>query len=291
MKPFLKWAGGKRQLLPYIKEFINKKNIGDGKYYEPFLGGGSIFFDLGHKNSIINDYNKEIINTYKVIKKFPEKLIAALKVHAINHSKDYFYQIRALDRDIENYNKMDDVLKAARTIYLNRTCYNGLYRVNHSGFFNTPIGKYVNPLICDEDNIREISKFLNQNKIKITSLDFEIAVESAQKGDWIYFDPPYDYEDGAGFVNYVKEGFNHDDLTRLKKVCDQLIEKGCSVLISNNDTFFVRTLFTSNPNYEIVYETKTIKANRNITSKKERKKVEEVLIYGRKEYSAISSSK
>lgn len=291
MKPFLKWAGGKRQLLPYIKEFINKENIGDGKYYEPFLGGGSIFFDLGHKNSIINDYNNEIINTYKVIKKFPNKLIDALKVHATNHSKDYFYQIRALDRDIENYNKMDDVSKAARTIYLNRTCYNGLYRVNQSGFFNTPIGNYVNPLICDEDNIREISKFLNQNKIKITSLDFEKAVESAKKGDWIYFDPPYDYEDGAGFVNYVKEGFNHDDLTRLKKVCDRLIEKGCSVLISNNDTLFVRTLFTSNPNYEIVYETKTIKANRNITSKKERKKVEEVLIYGRKEYSAISSSK
>ncbi len=282
MKPFLKWAGGKRQLLPYIKEFINQNNIGDGKYYEPFLGGGSIFFDLSHKKSFINDYNKEIINTYKVIKKNPNKLILKLKIHASNHSKEYFYQIRALDRDVENYKKMDDVDKAARTIYLNRTCYNGLYRVNKNGFFNTPIGKYVNPLICDEENIREISTFLNENNIQITSYDFEKAVESAEKNDWIYFDPPYDYEYGGGFVNYVKEGFNHDDLIRLKNLCDHLISKGCNVLISNNDTSFVRSLFVSNDNYEIVYETKTIKANRNITSKKERKKVDEVLIYGRK---------
>ena len=281
MKPFLKWAGGKRQLLPYIKEFINKENIGDGTYYEPFLGGGSIFFDLSYKTCVINDFNEEIINTYKVIKKSPKKLIDELKVHTKNHCKEYYYQVRALDRDLEKFNAMSNIEKAARTIYLNRTCYNGLYRVNRNGFFNTPMGRYVNPLICDEENIMEISKFLNDNDIKISSLDFEKAVATAKTGDWIYFDPPYDYEDG-GFVNYVKEGFGHKELERLKKLCDCLISRGCNVLISNNDTKFVRELFSSNSNYEIVYETKTIKANRNITSKKERKKVDEVLIYGRK---------
>ena len=188
--------------------------------------------------------------------------------------------MRAIDRE-EQYKKMNSIDRAARTIYLNKTCYNGLYRVNKNGFFNTPIGRYANPLICDENNINEVSNYLKNNNIKITSFDFEKSVSSAKAGDWIYFDPPYDYE-RTGFVNYVKEGFSHDDLIRMKLLCDKLISKGCYVLISNNDTAFVRNLFTSNKNYEIVYSTKTIKANRNINSKKERKKVDEVLIYGRK---------
>lgn len=280
MKPFLKWAGGKRQLISYIQEFINKNNITNCTYYEPFIGGGSVFFELGHNKCVINDLNAEIINVYKVIKSNPEELIKKLKIHAQNHSKDYFYAVRAIDRE-EQYKKMNSIDRAARTIYLNKTCYNGLYRVNKNGFFNTPIGRYANPLICDENNINEVSNYLKNNNIKITSFDFEKSVSSAKAGDWIYFDPPYDYE-RTGFVNYVKEGFSHDDLIRMKLLCDKLISKGCYVLISNNDTAFVRNLFTSNKNYEIVYSTKTIKANRNINSKKERKKVDEVLIYGRK---------
>lgn len=281
MKPFLKWAGGKRQLIPYIKEFVTNDKIGDNRYFEPFLGGGSVFFELKHNYCIINDLNSEIINAYMVIKDNVNDLITKLKEHASRHCKDYYYYIRSLDRDPYLYGSMTDVEKAARTIYLNRTCYNGLYRVNKNGYFNTPIGRYVNPLICDENNLIEISNYLNTNKIKILSEDFVETTKTAKAGDWVYFDPPYDYEI-SGFVNYVKEGFTHDDLIRLKKTCDRLISNGCFVLISNNDTKFVRELFNESDNYEIVYSTKTIKANRNINSKKERKKVDEVLIYGRK---------
>lgn len=292
MKPFLKWAGGKRQLLPYIKKYINKKKIGKHKYYEPFLGGGSIFFDLAHENSSINDLNEEIINCYNVIKENPDELVELLKLHAEAHCKEYYYKIRSLDRE-EDYKFMDNITKAARTIYLNRTCFNGLYRVNKNGFFNTPIGRYVNPLICDEENINEISYFLNNNDVTIMSKSFEFAVEKCEKGDWIYFDPPYDYEN-SGFVGYVKEGFSHEDLVKLKEVCDELVKKGCYVLVSNNDTEFVRQTFNSS-DYEIIYSTKTIKANRNINSKaSKRKKVDEVLIYGhkrKKQKNSISSSK
>ncbi len=279
MKPFLKWAGGKRQLLPYIKEFVNQDALKDVTFYEPFIGGGSVFFHLEHKSCVINDLNTELINCYKIIKESPYELISLLKEHQENHCSDYYYEIRALDQS-ERFSVMSDVEKAARTIYLNRTCYNGLYRVNKKGYFNTPIGRYVNPLICDEENIIKISTFLNENNVKICSMDFEKCVQDAQKGDWIYFDPPYDYEI-SGFVGYVKEGFNHDDLKRLKTTCDKLIEKGCFILVSNNDTRYVRELFTSDK-YEVVYSTKVIKANRNINSKgANRNKVDEVLIYGR----------
>lgn len=290
MRPFLKWAGGKRQLLPYIKEYINEDALNGVKFYEPFIGGGSLFFHLQHGNSVINDFNAEIVNCYKVIKTAPKKLIKQLKVHQENHCKEYFYKIRSMDRTGEIDN-MTNVEKAARTIYLNRTCYNGLYRVNLVGQFNTPIGRYANPLICDEENILEISNFLKENKTTIRCCDFAEAVKDAKEGDWVYFDPPYDYE-GGGFVGYVKEGFSHADLERLKDTCDELISKGCQVLVSNNDTKFVRKTFSSD-NYEIVYETKVIKANRNINSKRsKRKKVDEVLIHGRPvKKISISSSK
>lgn len=279
MKAFLKWAGGKRQLLPYIKNYINEEALNGVKFYEPFIGGGSLFFHLEHGDCVINDCNGEIVNCYKVIKKSPRKLIEQLRLHQEKHSKDYFYRIRSLDRNGE-LEKLSNIEKAARTIYLNKTCYNGLYRVNRQGQFNTPIGRYVNPLICDEENILEISSFLKNNRVLIRCCDFAEAVEDARVGDWIYFDPPYDYE-SSGFVGYVKEGFSHADLERLKLTCDTLIERGCQVLLSNNDTQFVRETFNSD-NYEIVYETKIIKANRNINSKaSKRKKVDEVLIHGK----------
>lgn len=281
MRPFLKWAGGKRQILPYIKKYINKDSIKGHRYFEPFSGGASVFFDLEHSNCVINDLNVEIINCYFVIKNNPEELICKLKEYKDKHSKDFYYYVRNMDRS-NDFVLKDNVEKAARTIYLNRTCFNGLYRVNSQGFFNTPIGSYVNPTICDEENIRGISRFLNKNNVKITSLDFSNAVKYARNGDWIYFDPPYDYQETHGFVNYVKEGFNHDDLIRLKKVSDRLIKKGCNVLISNNDTLFVRELF-SGEYYDIVYSTEIVKANRNINrNASNRKKVDEVLIYGRK---------
>lgn len=279
MRPFLKWAGGKRLLLPHIYEFIDREIIDKKCFYEPFVGGGSVFLNLNPNKCVINDLNEELINVYRVIKDNPFELIELLKEHKELHNKEYYYMVRAYDRDEEKYKQMSNIEKAARTIYLNKTCYNGLYRVNRNGYFNTPVGRYVNPLICDEENILEVSSYLNKNKIKITSVDFEKAVKNARNGDFVYFDPPYDYET-SGFVGYVKEGFNRDDLRRLKITCDSLIKRGCKVLISNNDTTFVRELFEEE-NYEIIYRTKTIKANRNINSKKTRNKVDEVLIYGK----------
>ena len=281
MRPFLKWAGGKRQILSHIKQFINNDVMNDNsKYYEPFVGGGSLFFDLARDNSIINDFNSEIINVYKVIKDHPTGLIRMLKTHQKNDSIDYYYIVRNMDKD-PKFKKMGNVKKAARTIYLNKTCFNGLFRVNRDGYFNTPRGNYTNPLICDEENIREISAFLNGNNIQILNCDFEESCPDAGEGDFVYLDPPYDYEDESGFVSYNAQGFTRDDLTRMKLFCDRLIERGCVVLISNNDTTYVRELFDDD-NYRIVYEINQVDANRNINSsgKKRSNKVKEVLIYG-----------
>ena len=284
MKPVLKWAGGKRQLIDVISTYINEETIGDGTYYEPFFGGGFVFFHLQPKKAVINDFNKEIVNVYKTIKNHPRQLIALLQEHTQNNTVDYFYQIRALDRE-EEYTRrgfFTNAQKAARTIYLNKTCFNGLYRVNSKGQFNVPYAYYNRPTICDEENILEISEFLKEAEIKIRCCDFEKAVSDAQAGDYIYFDPPYDYEKEDGFVGYVKEGFTHDDLLRLKKVCDELINRGCKVLISNNDTTFVRETFRGD-NFRIVYETKEISANRSINCKgNKRKNARELLIYGRR---------
>jgi len=279
MKPFLKWAGGKRQLLEVLLQYTN--NIGEGRYFEPFIGGGSLFFALHRNDAVINDYNPEIINAYNVIKESPEELIELLKEHANNNSSEYFYRLREIDR-MDSFSNLSSVEKAARTIYLNRTCYNGLYRVNSKGFFNVPFGRYKNPLICDEENILEISDYFNESSVSIRNLDFEEAVADAGDGDYIYFDPPYDYEDGKGFVGYVKEGFDHESLLRLKRVCDELISRNCKVLISNNDTDFVRNTFNDD-NFEIVYETVPLQTKRSINSKgTERNSGREVLIYGRR---------
>lgn len=281
MRPFLKWAGGKRQILSHIKQYINNEVMSEhATYYEPFIGGGSVFFDLARDNCVINDFNAEIVNVYKVIKEHPTGLIRMLKVHQKNDSKNYFYLIRNMDKD-PKFTKMGNVKKAARTIYLNKTCFNGLFRVNREGYFNTPRGKYINPLICDEKNILEISKFLNEKNIQILNCDFEEACPNAGVGDYVYLDPPYDYEDESGFVSYNAQGFTRLDLVRMKDFCDRLIENGCIVLISNNDTSFIRQLFACD-NYQIVYEINQVDANRNINSSagKRANKVKEVLIYG-----------
>lgn len=280
MKPFLKWAGGKRQLLEVLLRYTN--NINNGRYYEPFLGGGSLFFTLQKEHSIINDFNPEIINAYLVIRDNPDELIEQLRIHEHNNTSEYFYLIRSLDRN-EDFSNLPAVERAARTIYLNRTCYNGLYRVNSNGFFNVPFGRYVHPLICDEENLREISLFLSNSDVTIRNQDFAESVQDAQEGDYIYFDPPYDYEDGKGFVGYNKEGFSHEDLQRLRTICDNLLERGCQVLISNNDTSFVRATFKDDENFEFIYETIPLTTKRSINSNGAgRNTGREVLIYGRR---------
>lgn len=269
MKAILKWPGGKRQLLNEIKKYI-PKNI--NTYYEPFIGGGAVFFDLMFDNAYMNDVNWELVNVYKQIKNHSKKLIQLLENHKQNHNKKYYYSIRKLDRN-ENYQDLSHIEKAARFIYLNKTCYNGLYRVNSKGQFNVPMGKYKNPNICDKELILKMSQYLKENHIQIKNMDFEKFLKYVQKGDFVYLDPPYDpLSDTANFTSYSKAGFNKKDQVRLKKVCDILNEKGVHFLMSNSNTSFINELYK---NYKIV----KVKARRNINSKgNSRGEIFEVLI-------------
>lgn len=295
MKPFVKWAGGKRQIIQRILPYIDEHLDNNSRYFEPFVGGGSVFLRLHRKNCVINDLNKELINCYRVIKTQYLKLIAELKVHEKFHYRDrnYYYLVRRMDRDEKMYSSMDNVQKAARTIYLNKTCYNGLYRVNQQGFFNTPKGRYKRPNIVDESNLKELYFFLRSNNISIRNTSFDKAIKDVKEGDFVYFDPPYDYE-GKGFTGYVKEGFTYNDLELLKVKCDELIKRGAKVLISNNATDRVLKLFNDD-HYEIwilnngqeakrIYKHETFEVRRTINSSSNGDNIaKEVLIYGYRE--------
>lgn len=265
--PFLKWVGGKRQLMPAIKELIPKNYT---NYYEPFIGGGAVLFDLQPKNAVINDFNEELINVYQTIKENPEELISDLKTH--KNESDYFYDLRALDRE-DNFENLSNIKKASRVIYLNKTCYNGLYRVNNSGEFNSPFGRYKNPNIVNETTIRAVSKYLNTNKITILNGDFEDALKGIKKGSFVYFDPPYHpVSASSNFTGYVQGGFDMYEQVRLRDLCNKLNEKGINFLLSNSATQFIEDLYKD---YKISY----VKANRSINSNaKKRGEIDEVLI-------------
>ena len=285
MDPILKWAGGKRQLLKKLLMNVNKDSLHDHTYFEPFVGGGALFLHLSPTKAVINDINSELIGMYQTIKEDPQGLITELKSFKNNYPEN-FEDIRSLDRK-KDFVKTSATKRAARFIYLNKTCYNGLYRVNSQGYFNVPMGKYKNPNIVDENRILGLSEYLNQSSVQMLNVDFEEAVSGAVSEDFVYFDPPYDYEEGNGFTTYSADGFTHGDLERLKSVCDKLIEKGCIVMVSNNDTSFVNELFTGDL-YTIVH----ISANRFINCDgKERKNAKEVIINGRKQSNTISSSR
>ena len=265
--PFLKWVGGKRQLMPAIKELIPKNYT---NYYEPFIGGGAVLFDLQPKNAVINDFNEELINVYQTIKENPEELISNLKTH--KNESDYFYDLRALDRE-DSFENLSNIKKASRVIYLNKTCYNGLYRVNNSGEFNSPFGRYKNPNIVNETTIRAVSKYLNTNKITILNGDFEEALKGIKKGSFVYFDPPYHpVSASSNFTGYVQGGFDMYEQVRLRDLCNKLNEKGINFLLSNSATLFIEDLYKD---YKISY----VKANRSINSNaKKRGEIDEVLI-------------
>jgi len=290
MKPFVKWAGGKRQILSKITKFIDEaieeNGLQDYTYIEPFLGGGAVFFSVHPQNAIINDLNTDLMNAYSVIKSPAYiELINKLKEHEINYREnadDYYYATRMQDRS-DDFKHRSDVERAARMIFLNRTCYNGLYRVNNNGYFNTPMGRYRNPLICDEQNITEIHNFLcnTRNNITILNGSYEYAFDKANDGDIIYVDPPYDYEDDDGFTKYQMSGFSFDDFKKLKAVCDQAIDRGATVIISNNSTDKVLELFKEDSKYNIFYDYEEFKTLRTINCKaSERRTGKEVIIVG-----------
>ena len=292
MKPFVKWAGGKRQILSRIKNYLpteddSEKNI-DYTYIEPFLGGGAVFFDLQlkPKKAIINDLNEDLINAYRVIKseKYKE-LIEKLddyKKRYTNEDKDeLYYEVRMMDREDDWPDEYSDVDKAARMIFLNKTCYNGLYRVNSKGQFNTPVGRYNNPLICDSKNIEEVHNYLNSFKIEIMSESYEKAIEKADCNTYIYVDPPYDYEDDDGFTKYQMNGFTFEEFKKLKHCCDKAIDKGATIVISNNATEKVKKLFEEDNNYSIYYDKNEFSTLRSINSDGANRRIgKEIIIVG-----------
>lgn len=265
IKPIVKWAGGKRQLLHEIIPLI-PNNI--STYVEPFVGGGAVLFKLQPKNAIINDINEELINLYQVIKDSPRELIRELEYHKANDSKEYFYSIRGMDRE-EDFKLMDSVLKAARTIYLNKTCFNGLYRVNSKGYFNVPYANNKNPLIVDRETIFSLSEFFNKHNIQMTSGSYNKVHADLSSDSFVYLDPPY----YSAFASYSKDGFSDDEHKKLKAECDKLNEKGIKFLLSNSDYEFIRELYKD-------YNIKTVQAKRTINCKGNRRgKVNEILIY------------
>lgn len=268
--PILKWVGGKRQLLDSIMPLVNKNC---STYVEPFIGGGAVFFELQPKKAIINDYNEELINVYLTIRDYPEELISALEQHKLNSSEDYYYTIRALDRDPE-YEQLSCIERAARIIYLNKTCYNGLYRVNSAGQFNSPYGKYKNPNIVNATTIKAMSKYLKNNNIDIRQGDYKAVLKGLRKGAFVYLDPPYmPISSSSSFTGYTEGGFSYQQQVELKLECDKLREKGISFLQSNSDCPEIRELYKD---YQII----TVQAKRNINSNaSKRGEINEVLIY------------
>lgn len=266
--PVVKWVGGKRQLLKDITQYIPQAY---STYYEPFLGGGAVLFDLQPAKAVVNDINEELINVYETIRDDVEGLIADLKKH--QNEAEYFYMIREKDRDREKYNQLSKVERASRIIYLNKTCYNGLFRVNRHGEFNTPFGRYKNPNIVNEDTLRAVSVYFNKANITFRCGDFEDAVKGVRKGSFVYFDPPYDpVSESANFTGYDKGGFNRDEQIRLKKLCDKLNERGVKFLLSNSATDFILDLYKD-------YDIKIVQAKRAINSKGDKRgEVNEVLV-------------
>jgi DNA adenine methylase len=268
MAPFVKWVGGKRQLIPEIQKYFPERIT--GKYYEPFVGGGAVLFCLQPSRAVINDLNTELINLYKVVRDNVDELIEDLKKH--KNEEDYYYRLRELDRTTE-FDKLSSVEKASRIHYLNKTCYNGLYRVNNLGEFNSPFGKYANPNIVNEINFKAVSAFLVNKGVEITNVDYAESVKFAKRGDFVYFDPPYEpLSDSSNFTGYTKGGFSKEEQQRLKLTCDDLHKKEVNFLLSNSNTSFIRKLFEG-------YIIKIVRAKRRINSIADKRgEVEEVLI-------------
>jgi DNA adenine methylase len=266
-RPFLKWAGGKTQLADELVENLPPYYCG---YHEPFVGGGALFFRLYRDGKIhrasISDINKELVDAYFAIRDCVEEIVELLASYP--HEKEFYYNLRSQDPW-----KMNLPARAARTIYLNKTGYNGLYRVNRQGKFNVPFGRYKSPNYCDQDNLRAVSKALR--KVEIACVPFEKVLDRAQPGDLVYFDPPYvPLSETSNFTGYQPNGFSLDDQRRLHDVCMELTEQNVSVMLSNSDTDFVQRLYAA-PCFSV----SEVQANRAINSNaRKRGKLTELVI-------------
>jgi DNA adenine methylase len=260
-QPFLKWAGGKGQLLDQYEPYFPQEPMRG--YYEPFVGSGAVFFHLRGRGLFETHYlsetNVELLNCYRVVRDRLEDLIKLLAEHKAHHSHDYYYAIRNRDRD-PMWSHASTVERAARMIYLNKACYNGLWRVNQQGFFNVPIGRYKNPDIVNEDRLRSASRTLQGVELAVE--DFEMVIRRAGRGDFVYFDPPYyPLSDTANFTSYSQDDFGQYEHRKLALVFEELDRRGVRVMLSNSDTPFVRDLYRN-------YRMETVTARRAINSAK-----------------------
>lgn len=272
-KPFVKWVGGKRQLLQQFRDMDLYPPFGfnpkTATYFEPFAGGGAMFFDLLPKKAVLSDMNLELVKTYNVIKNDVNALIKKLKEHQKKNNKEYFLKIRAQD-----VGKLSDVNIAARFIYLNRTGFNGLYRVNKSGGFNVPFAGNKNPLICDKVNLKKAHDAMK--KTTILHQDYKKVLQKAKKGDFVYFDPPYyPINKTSAFTSYTKEGFLENEQAELRDTFVELHKRGCFVMLSNSDTKFINNLYSNLDGIKIY----KVFAGRAINSKASgRGKIKEVVV-------------
>lgn len=267
-KPFLQWVGGKRQLLEQYESLLPKSF---DRYFEPFVGGGAMFFHLTPEDSVIADNNLELIKTYEGVRDHVDEVIHLLNQFRSKHSKELYMAIRGIDREVNILEDLKNYEIAARFIYLNQTCFNGVYRVNQKGQFNVPIGSSLNRLICDAPTLIKASEILK--KAKILCCDFSKALQNARKHDFIYLDPPYyPVNVTSDFTRYTKEKFYENDHVRLKEMIDELTDRGCKVMLSNSDTPLVRKLYSN-------YSIHTVYAGRTLNSDPDKRgKVAELLI-------------
>ncbi|MDA7843785.1 DNA adenine methylase [Pontimonas sp.] len=274
--PLLKWAGGKRGLLPKILPLIPEFT---GTYFEPFLGAGAVFFAMPvHTRKVGNDYNQDLVEVYQVVRDNPDKLLSYLSQH--KNEKAHFYEVRSWDREPDFQDRPAEE-RAARIIYLNKTCFNGLYRVNSKNQFNVPFADLKNPDFVSEENVMRVSAFLRsraQGKRAVTlqSGDYRSALKKAQAGDFVYLDPPYDpLSPTSSFVSYHTTGFTRQDQEALKEEVEQLTEKGVPVLLSNSATPFISTLFSDESIFRITH----VETNRAIgAASSSRRKASEFLV-------------
>lgn len=233
-KPFVKWAGGKRQLVKLLIENAPKSY---NTFIEPFVGGGALLINMKPEKAIISDINKELINAYRVISKYLNNLLASLQKH--RNEEEYFYTVR-----LQDPSHMTNIERASRFIFLNKVCFNGLYRENSKGKFNVPFGRYKNPNIEDSDNLRAVASYLNNADVQIFCQDFKVTSDMAKADDFVYFDPPYHpTTQTASFTKYVKSDFTAKNQEELANTFRQLAKRGCYVMLSNSNVPFVKELY------------------------------------------------
>lgn len=253
--PVVKWVGGKRQLLEELTPLLPKEYT---SYCEPFLGGGAVLFHLQPKTAVVNDINGELIHMYEVIRDNVDELIEELEKHP--NEEKHFYDVRDWDRCRTKYDKLTKIQKAARIIYLNKTCYNGLFRVNNAGEFNTPFGHYKKPNIVNAPTLKAVSLYFNTANITFSNVDYTDVLKSVKKGTFVYLDPPYDpVSSTSNFTGYAKGGFGKEEQIRLRKACDELDQNGIKFMLSNSATDFIKEQYKS-------YNVSIVKAKRAINS-------------------------